>query len=262
MVSVRKGPFGIYVQHGNGDGDTKPKRVSLPKGLAADEVDQETALKLLALPRDVGLHPETQQKIVAGIGRFGPYLRYQGAYRSLTDGDDVLSIGMNRAVELLATSKARPAAEPLRALGDHPTDGKPVAIFKGRYGPYVKHERVMASIPKSADPETFSLDDAVALLEAKAASGKGGTRKTTAKAKTATKTATKAKAETKTAAAKAEKPAKKTTAKAKTTAAKKTTKAADASDATPARPSTTKTKRAANDGAEKPPRAPRRRVES
>ena len=175
-VAVRKGPFGYYIQLGEEGGDEKPRRVSLPKSHAPGEVDFETAIKLLALPRDVGLHPESGNKITAGIGRYGPYLKHGTAYRSLPDDEDVLSIGMNRAVELLATAKSKAGAEPLRSLGEHPQDSQPVAVFKGRFGPYVRHGKVMASLPKRLEVDTVTLEEAVELLAAKAernADGKG-----------------------------------------------------------------------------------------
>src|SRR5471030_2004508 len=135
-VTLRKCPYGIYVQLGDGDKEVKPKRVSLPRGLTPADVDLDTALRLLALPREIGRHPEGGESIIAGIGRFGPYLKHAGAFKSLAAEDDILTIGLNRAVVLLAEpSKGRRGAPtPLRTLGDHPTDGAPVALFKGRYG--------------------------------------------------------------------------------------------------------------------------------
>lgn len=174
-VSVRKGPYGFYVQLGEGSDGAKPKRASLPKSRAPEEIDLDTALAILALPREVGRHPETGEVISAGIGRFGPYLKHGNVYKSLPAGDDVLEIGMNRAVELLADAKARPSAEPIRTLGDHPQDSQPVAIFKGRYGPYLRHGRVMASLPKGTDPEAVTMEQAVELLAAKAGKD-GGTK--------------------------------------------------------------------------------------
>lgn len=172
---MRKGPYGFYVQLGEGSDGAKPKRASLPKSRAPEEIDLDTALAILALPREVGRHPETGEVISAGIGRFGPYLKHGNVYKSLPAGDDVLEIGMNRAVELLADAKARPSAEPIRTLGDHPQDSQPVAIFKGRYGPYLRHGRVMASLPKGTDPEAVTMEQAVELLAAKAGKD-GGTK--------------------------------------------------------------------------------------
>jgi DNA topoisomerase I len=153
----------------------KPKRVSLPKGMPPAEIDLETALKLLALPRDVGPHPETGEMISAGIGRFGPYLKLGSTYKSLAADDDVLSIGLNRAVVLLAEAKKGPAQVPGRVVGDHPRDGKPVSLNNGRFGPYVKHGKVMASLPKAmaANADELTLQQAVELLDAKIAKDGG-----------------------------------------------------------------------------------------
>jgi len=207
-VSVRQGPYGIYVQLGDTEGDQKPKRVSLPKGESPSELELERALGLLALPREIGRHPDSGEAITAGIGRFGPYLKHGNAYKSLTADEDILAIGMNRAVELLASAKARPSAEPVRTLGEHPDDGQTVAIFKGRYGPYVRHGRVMASLRKGQEIESVTLEEAVELIAAKAS--KGG-KKRAKGGKTAAKKATAKKPAAKTAARKA--PAKKAAAK-------------------------------------------------
>jgi len=192
-VTVRRGPYGAYIQLGPAtapaappvaeeepaDGkkkgkkkakseEPKPKRVSLPKGMAAADVDLDTALRLLALPRTVGKHPETGEEISAGIGRFGPYLKHGSVYKSLTPDDDVLTIGINRAVDLLAGA-AKKASVPAKTLGDHPKTGKPITTGSGRFGPYIKHGSVYASIPKGTDPEGVTLEQALELLEAKAA---------------------------------------------------------------------------------------------
>ncbi len=164
MVTLRKGPYGWYVQLGEG---AKPKRVSLYKGLVPAEVTLDIAVKLLELPREVGLHPETKKKIEAGVGRFGPYLKHDGAFKSLGKDDDVLTIGMNRAVELLAQARVKKGAEPLRTLGERA--GKPVTVHEGRYGPYVSSDGVHATLPKDADPHTVTLDEAIRLIDAKAA---------------------------------------------------------------------------------------------
>jgi DNA topoisomerase-1 len=166
-VTLRKGPFGIYVQLGEPEGKAKPKRSSLPKGMTPDEVSLEKALALLALPREVGRHPESGEAITAGLGRYGPYVKHQSTYRSLSEGDDVLSIGLNRAVALIAEAPARRGSAS-RQLGEHPDDGKVVSQGKGRFGPYVKHGKVYASLPKDMDPDSVTLDQAVELLAAKA----------------------------------------------------------------------------------------------
>ena len=169
LVSVRSGPYGHYVQLGEGGEETKPKRTSLPKGLAPEQIDLATALGLLALPRELGRHPESDKPIVAGIGRYGPYLRYDGRFVPLEADDDVLTVGINRAVTLLAAPRRRGrASEPLRQLGDHPDDGKPIALMQGRYGPYVTHNRLNATLPKGSQPESVTLEEAVDLLRARA----------------------------------------------------------------------------------------------
>jgi len=191
-VSVRKGPYGFYVQLA-GAGEAKPKRVSIPRGADPDALGLDRALALLALPREVGLHPESGKPISAGLGRFGPYLRHDGAYVSLPRGDDVLEIGLNRAVALIADKKGKQAAAaPLKALGAHPGDGNPVTVHSGRYGPYVKHGRIMASLPSGMAPEAVTLEAALPLLEEKAAKRKTPARKTAAKPKAAPKAASKA----------------------------------------------------------------------
>ena len=165
-VSLRKGPYGTYVQLGDADAEdkkVKPKRVSLYRGLEPAAVTLEVALKLLSLPRQIGTHPESGLMISAGVGRFGPYLKHGDAYKSLGREDDVLSVGMNRAVELLAQVKPK---VPARELGAHPADGKPVTLSSGRFGPYVSHGGINANLPRGRDE--ISLEEALALLAAKA----------------------------------------------------------------------------------------------
>ena len=193
-VSLRKGPYGVYVQLGDAEDGGKPKRSSLPRGMPPDEVNLETALGLLALPREVGPHPETGQMITAGIGRYGPYVRCDGQYKSLGPDENVLTVGINRAVALLAEAgkgHGRVAAV-LRTIGNHPEDDAPITVHKGRYGPYIKHKRLMASVPKDRDPEEVSLEQAVELLAARAARAKSK-----GKGKAATKSKAKTKAKTK-----------------------------------------------------------------
>ena len=178
-VSVRKGPYGFYAQLGTAeDPDSKPKRVSVPKGMAPDEMTLEQATALLALPRDVGPHPETGKMIAAGIGRFGPYLRHEKAYASLAADDDVLTVGLNRAVSLLADAAARPPRGPqaLRELGPHPESGTPITVHEGRYGPYVKNGRINATLPNGTDPQEITIEEAVALIAARKAKGPAAKR--------------------------------------------------------------------------------------
>ena len=176
-ILLKRGPYGLYVERAVEEASKeKPKRVSLPQDLAPDLVDLETALGLLALPREIGTHPETGKPVTAGIGRFGAYVKHDGAYRSLPRGESVLSVGLNRAVVLIAEKKG--GARVLRELGAHPDGGEPVSLRSGRYGPYVQHGRVRASLPKGASADELTLDEAVKLLAAKAA--KGGAKKKTA----------------------------------------------------------------------------------
>ena len=189
---------------GEPEGKKKPKRSSLTKDMVPAEVTLETALRLLALPREIGLHPESGKPITAGIGRFGPYLRHEGRYVSLAAEDSILAIGLNRAVALIADAKDRPGAKALRELGEHPEDGKLISVMSGRYGPYVKHGRLNATIPKGLDPDSITQEQAVALLIERAAK-KAGKKKAPAKAKKksakgSAKSKTKAKAAAKVAA--------------------------------------------------------------
>ncbi|MFO0995329.1 MAG: type I DNA topoisomerase [Alphaproteobacteria bacterium] len=175
-VSVRKGPYGHYVQLEQENGEEKPRRVSIPKPLDPTTIELEMAVKLLSLPREVGLHPESGKPVTAGLGRFGPYVQHDGAYRSVDSVEDVLSIGLNRAVDLLA-APARRGANTLRSLGAHPEDGKPVAIMSGRYGPYIKHLKTNAPLPRDKAPEEVTLEEAVQLLAARAARPSKGRRR-------------------------------------------------------------------------------------
>ena len=188
-ISLRVGPYGTYVQLGEPEGEAKPKRVSLPKQLDPTAVDLDLARRLLALPRSVGRHPESGQEISAGIGRYGPYLKHDKEYRSLAGDDDVLTVGLNRAVALLAEPKGkRRGAAELRALGDHPETGQPVRLMDGRYGPYVTHARINASLPRPLKPEDLGLEQALELLrEREAKAGKGGGKKPRAKPRKAAK---------------------------------------------------------------------------
>jgi DNA topoisomerase I len=173
-VTLRSGRFGPYVQLGEGADGEKPKRASLPKNVTPGDVDFDFALALLALPREVGRHPEDGEPIRAGIGRFGPYVQHGKTYANLESADDVFSIGLNRAVTLIAEKRAkgprfrRFGADPGRPLGEHPTKGGPVVAKNGRYGPYVSHDGVNATLPRDKTPETVTLEEAVSLLDARA----------------------------------------------------------------------------------------------
>jgi DNA topoisomerase I len=187
-VALKKGPYGLYVQLGESEEGGKPKRASLPKGISPADLDLDKALKLLSLPREVGAHPEDGEMITAAIGRFGPYIKHGKNSRSIRADDDVLTIGLNRAVSLLAEPRKgrRGAPEPIRVLGNHPADSAPVNLFSGRYGPYVSHAGINATLPQDISPEEVTLEQAIELLSARAAMPKSsGKRKAKGSAKRA-----------------------------------------------------------------------------
>jgi DNA topoisomerase-1 len=225
-ITLRTGRYGPYVQRGEGD---KPKRSGLPQGTDKSDVDLEMALKLLALPREVGLHPEDGKKISANFGRFGPYVAHDGIYASLPSPEDVFEIGLNHAVTLLAEKKAkgpgRRGAQTLKDLGSAP-DGKPIKVLKGKFGPYVSDGETNATLHEGMEPDSVTMEQALALIAERAA--KGGKKKKPAKAVKAAKApkATKAKAE------KTDGAEKKSAAKPKTTKKKAAKPAAKA----PAKP--------------------------
>jgi len=186
-ITLRNGRFGPYVQLGEGSKEEKPKRAGLPKELAPADVDLDRAIALLSLPREIGKHPETGEPILAGIGRFGSYVKHEKTYANLETGDDVLNIGLNRAVTLIAEKKLKPGrgprfgqASPGRPLGDHPDKGGPVVAKSGRYGPYVSHDGVNATLRGDRTPDNVTLEEAVALIDARAELG-GGRRKPSAR---------------------------------------------------------------------------------
>ena len=177
-VFIRKGPYGPYIQLGDDEQEGKPKRISIPKGVSPAEVDLDKAVGLLALPRVLGSHPESGNDILANIGRYGPYVQHGRTFASLTAEDDVLLVELPRALELIGKKDKKSAA--LKTLGNHPETGEPVDVMEGRYGPYVKHQKTNASLPKDVDPNELTMDQAVELLAAKAKSkGKkrGGSRR-------------------------------------------------------------------------------------
>jgi DNA topoisomerase-1 len=188
-VYLANGRFGPYVQLGETPEKTardaaaeKPRRASLPRGETEATIDLPTALKLLSLPRDLGLHPETRQPVVSAIGRFGPYVKHGDEFRSLAPDDDVYTIDLGRAVALLAEPKQprrrqSAAKTVLRQLGARADSSATVTLYEGRYGPYVSDGQTNASLPKGADPANIGLNEAVELLNARAAAGpkkKGG----------------------------------------------------------------------------------------
>ncbi|TRC74513.1 type I DNA topoisomerase [Mesorhizobium sp. WSM4307] len=197
-ITLRSGRFGPYLQRGDGK---EAKRSSLPKGWTPETIDHEKALALLALPRDIGKHPETSKMISAGLGRYGPFVLHDGTYANLDSIEDVFSIGLNRAVTVIAEKQSKgkggrnggtPAA--LKELGDHPDGGGKIVVRDGKYGPYVNFGKVNATLPKGKDPQSVTIEDALALIAEKEA--KGGGKKpfrkaAAAKAPAAKKTAAK-----------------------------------------------------------------------
>ncbi|VXA90503.1 type I DNA topoisomerase [Brevundimonas sp. G8] len=171
-VQLKIGRFGPYVEITPPEGD-KPKRSSLPKGWSPASLSLDQALRLLALPREVGVHPEDGKMITAGLGRYGPFVLHAGTYANVSDIDEVFEVGLNRAVALLAEKRAgRPgrgaATAPLKDLGAHPETGEPIHVMAGRFGPYVKSGKINATLPKGTAPEDLTLEDALPLLAAKA----------------------------------------------------------------------------------------------
>ena len=216
-VLLLRGPYGYYIQLGEVEegAKKKPKRISWPKELPVETADLPAALKLLELPKELGDHPETGKKVIVNIGRFGPYIGHDGKFKSIPRSDSVFTIQLDRAVALLA--EARASTTVLRELGVHPDDQKPVDVCSGRYGPYVRHGKVNATLPKDTTPEEITLEEGLALLAARVAKGpvvkKGAARKkpaaekkpaakkkvTAKKSAAKTTTASKAKVATKTA---------------------------------------------------------------
>ena len=170
-VLLLRGPYGHYVQLGEVvEGEkAKPKRVSWPKEMPLEQADLASALKLLSLPRELGSHPESGKKVIVNIGRFGPYIGHDGKFKSIPRADSIFDISLDRAVELLA--QAREGNTVLRVLGDHPDDKASVEICSGRYGPYVRHGKINATLPKDVSPDAITLEEALELIAAKAAKG-------------------------------------------------------------------------------------------
>ncbi|MDG1826217.1 MAG: type I DNA topoisomerase [Henriciella sp.] len=172
-IMLKSGRFGPYLEMEQDGEDAKPKRSSLPKGWAPDTLTKEKALMLINLPRTVGLHPEDGEPILANLGRYGPYVQHLKTYANVPTVEEMLEVGLNRAVTLIADKRANPrgrggsAAKPIRELGNH-TDGEPINVFSGRYGPYVKHGKTNATLPKDITPEEVTLEQAIELINARA----------------------------------------------------------------------------------------------
>ncbi len=204
-VTKRSGRFGPYIQLGDGK---EAKRSSIPKDIPGEDFDLDYALRLLSLPREVGPHPESGKVIMAGLGRYGPYLLHDGKYAKLTGTAEIFDIGMNAAVVRIAEAAAgggrgRTKAEPLNTFGPHPTSGGEMKLMEGRFGPYVTDGTTNATLPKSSDPATLTLEEAIALIDARAAKGPAKGKKKAAPKKAAPKKpAAKKKAPAKKAAAK------------------------------------------------------------
>jgi DNA topoisomerase-1 len=179
-VWLKAGRFGPYVQLGEGD---KPRRSSLPKGWAPGTLDLDQGLRLLSLPREVGRSPDDGMPILAGLGRYGPYVQHDKTYASLGSVEEAFEVGLNRAITLIAEKRAggprgaRGVTAALKELGEHPASGKPVRILQGRFGPYIKHEETNANVPRGKDPQEVTLDEAVALLAEREGKSPGGAKK-------------------------------------------------------------------------------------
>ncbi len=179
-ITLRDGRFGAYVQQGDGE---KPKRTSVPKTMALAALTLEQAIGLLSLPREVARHPESKEPILAGIGRFGPYVQHGKTYANIGKDENILEIGGNRAIDLIIAKESglsgrrfgAEASAASRELGEHPQGGK-VTIKAGRFGPYVNWGKINATLPRDADPTSFTLEEAVALLAAKSQGGGRGGR--------------------------------------------------------------------------------------
>lgn len=211
-IYLKVGRFGPYIQRGDAEGEEKPQNASLLKGMDPADMDLETALKLLSLPRTLGNHPEDDQPVIASNGRYGPYVKWNQETRSLNEEFSPLNVTLSQALEILARPKTRGVAaravatkEPLKILGISPITGENVVVMAGRYGPYLTDKKTNVSLPKDVSEETISLEQALEMLAAKAAKG-ASTRKTAAK-KTVKKTVKKTTAKKVT--------AKKTTARSK-----------------------------------------------
>ena len=180
-ITLRDGRFGSYIQEGEQtEGGEKPKRASLPKNIRPENLTLQQALALLSLPREVAKHPTTGEPIIVNIGRYGPYVQHAKTYANISNDDDILTIGANRAIDLIVEkesggggSRFSRASEPGRVIGDHP-DGGVISVKSGRFGPYVSWGKVNATLPRAIDPASVTMDQALEMIAAKSAGG-GGT---------------------------------------------------------------------------------------
>ena len=164
-VLLKSGPYGPYVQLGDDEQEGKPKRVSLPPGVEPDDVDFDLGVRIIDLPRELGEHPDSDQPVTANLGRYGPYVKHKGTFASLKDDDDVLTVGLERALELIRQKEDR--NKPERVVGSHPESGEPIEVWKGRYGPYVKHDGTNASLKDDQSIDALTMDEALDLLAEK-----------------------------------------------------------------------------------------------
>jgi len=177
-ITLRDGRFGSYIQEGEQtEGGEKPKRASLPKNIRPENLTLQQALALLSLPREVAKHPTTGEPIIVNIGRYGPYVQHAKTYANISNDDDILTIGANRAIDLIVEkesggggSRFSRASEPGRVIGDHP-DGGVISVKSGRFGPYVSWGKVNATIPRAIDPASVTMDQALEMIAAKSAGG-------------------------------------------------------------------------------------------
>jgi DNA topoisomerase-1 len=177
-VALKIGRFGPYLQLGEGGKDEKPRRSSIPPPFDPNTITLEQALQLLSLPRNIGDHPETGKPITAGLGRYGPFILHDGTYANLPSAEELFTVGINRAVVLLAEKRAgkagrfqRAASTVLKDLGEHPAEGGNIQVLSGRYGPYVKHGNVNATLPRGKAPEALTVEEAVQLIAERVAKG-------------------------------------------------------------------------------------------
>ena len=164
MITIRKGPYGVYMQVGEGTDEKKPKRVSIPKNFEPDEIGLNTAIQLLALPRKLGFHPENNLTVSAGIGMYGPYILHNKKYKALEKTDNILDIDLDRAIELIAKPNIRGNAT-LKNFGEHPNEKKEITAHDGKYGFYVKCGKINASLMGDQTVESLSLENAIKLID-------------------------------------------------------------------------------------------------